>query len=91
MCIDQSQNEKTEEIIQVVFAAYFLQQNINMKYEKWVSLCQNEVINKNNTSQLHGTFYLRRGLQNQTYRKQIFMTTTCTLKMKKSATEIFKK
>lgn len=62
LCIGQFQNEKTEEIIPVAIAAYFPQWNINMKYEKWASLCQNEVINKNNTPQLHGTFHLRRGL-----------------------------
>lgn len=46
-----------------------------MKYEKWEILCQNEVINKNNASQLHGAFHPGRGLQNQTCRKHIFMTT----------------
>lgn len=44
LCIRQFQNEKTEEIIQVVLAAYFLQLNINMKYEKWVNLCQKELL-----------------------------------------------
>lgn len=55
-----------------------------------MSLCQNEVTNKNNTPQLHDTFCPRKGLPNQTCRKQIFMITTCTLKMQKSATEIKK-
>ena len=45
---------------------------------KWVSLCQDEIINKNNAPQLPGAFI--RGLQNQAHRKQIFTTPTCTLK-----------
>lgn len=62
LCIDQFPYEKTEEITQVVIVAYFLQWNINVKYEMWVSLCQNEVINKNNTPQLPAAFHLGRGL-----------------------------
>lgn len=69
---------KRQKVLQVVIVAYFLQWNINMKYEKWESLCQNEVINKNNAPQLRGAFYPGRGLQNRTCRKQIFMTSTCT-------------
>ena len=35
--VGQFQNEKAEKTIQVVIATQFLQWNINMKYEKWVS------------------------------------------------------
>lgn len=46
MCTGRLPKEKTEEVRQVVFVAYFPKQNINLKREKWVSCAKVKLLIK---------------------------------------------